>query len=329
MHLEMFKKYLEGKFELVVDEEINGYVKTGLLVQKLGRSLSFPIRNFIPRFQTEDYVDNFGYQWTHYKSLQLDSKNGRSHSHDRVKSGTKWPLDGLSGKSVLDCGSGAGRFTEIFLQLGADVISVEMSEAADVALENCGLKRNLLVIQSDINNMPFFDKSFDYVFCFGVLQHTPNPQKTLYNIFNYVKFGGRISVDIYRKRFLPTSWSTPKYIWRPIVKRLKKEKLLRLIQWYVPKYIKFDTIIKKIPRFGYVIGGIIPIPCWNYLNSGYTDQERIQHAIMDTFDALSPVYDKPATKRQVNWWFKKLPCSSYEVFYGGNGVIGNAVRNNC
>tara|TARA_B100000676_G_C17914223_1_gene751743 strand:- start:66 stop:194 length:129 start_codon:yes stop_codon:yes gene_type:complete len=36
----------------------------------------------------------------------------------------------------------------------------------------------VLIVQGDIYAMPFRQGSADRVFCFGVLQHTPEPQRS-------------------------------------------------------------------------------------------------------------------------------------------------------
>jgi len=266
-------------------------------------------------------------QWSRFKNVQLDSKNRHDHSRRRLLDNTKWELKNLVGRPLLECGCGPGRFTELFVKAGADVVAVDMSCAVDANFENNGPSKNLLLLQCDITAMPFFQNKFDYVFCYGVIQHTSNPKQTALTLSGYLKSGGRMSVDSYRKFFVPTGWSTPKYIWRPFTKKMDKEKLLRIVEWYIPRYIGFDTLIRRIPLFGIVLTGLIPIPCWNYLEMGYSRKERIQHAIMDTFDALSPAYDNPNTIRDIKSWFAGQPhLSRVEVFSGSNGVVANVVR---
>jgi len=323
MHKSMYNQFLRDKFKLKGNIK-KGFIKEGYLINEKDK---IKIKNYIPRFVDENYCESFSLQWNKFKDLQLDSKNGYNHSMDRIKKCTKWNLKDLKGKSLLECGCGPGRFTEIFLKAGAKVVAVDMSSAVDANLENNGMRKNLLLIQGDIINLPFLHNKFDYVFCYGVIQHTPNPRNTFDSLVRYLKKGGKISIDNYRRVYLPTGWSTPKYLWRPITKRMNKEKLLKFIECYIPKYIDFDTKIRKIPKIGIILTGIIPVPCWNYLKKGYTRKERIEHAIMDTFDALSPTYDKPKTAEMVRRWFiKNNHLNNIEVFTGFNGIIGNAMK---
>jgi 2-polyprenyl-3-methyl-5-hydroxy-6-metoxy-1,4-benzoquinol methylase len=101
---------------------------------------------------------------------------------------------------VLEVGCGAGRFTEILLSAGALVVSLDYSSAVDACWKNHYLHSNLNVVQGDIYNLPFQKESFDFVFCFGVLQHTPNVKKAFVSLIPQLKKDGRLAVAVYRKR---------------------------------------------------------------------------------------------------------------------------------
>lgn len=322
MKLNLYKKFLFDSFSLIIEERERNSIKKGKLISDKKK---IEIKEFIPRFYDENYCESFSFQWKKFRDLQLDSKNKNKNSEERLKKCSKWNFSKLKGKTILECGCGPGRFTEILLKSGATVVGVDMSNAIEVNYENNGQNKNLLLLQGDITRLPFLERKFDYVLCYGALQHTPNPELTFKHLIKFLKKGGKISIDNYRKVYFPTGWSTPKYLWRPITKRMKKEKLLKIIEWYIPKYIVFDTMIRKIPKIGIILTGLIPIPCWNYLDKEYNKDERIKHAIMDTFDALSPTYDNPKTIKEVKKWFNKHnKLKNVDVFGGGNGVVGNA-----
>ena len=94
---------------------------------------TFPRRNGIARFVTNSkYADAFGAQWNRYRRTQLDSYTKSSMTRDRARRciGEKlW--NELDGKQVLECGCGAGRFTEVLLIKGACVTSIDLSDAVD------------------------------------------------------------------------------------------------------------------------------------------------------------------------------------------------------
>jgi len=70
-------------------------------------------------------------------------------------------------------GQRSGRFTEIALQTGATVFSVDAGQAVDANWNNNGHHANLILCQASLYELPFPQDYFDKVFCFGVLQHTP------------------------------------------------------------------------------------------------------------------------------------------------------------
>lgn len=97
------------------------------------------------------------------------------------------------------------------------------------------------------------------------------------------------------------------------------------MHWYIPKWLPIDTALKSMPYFGNYLGAVVP--CWNYFHRKELSKEQlVTWAIMDTFDALSPRYDTPASLGQVRRWFKQVGFSHFEVREGGNGVVGNGVK---
>src|SRR5262245_55112232 len=93
---------------------------------------TFPIVRGIPRFVSSDnYASSFGRQLNRYARLQLDSQNGTRFSRERFYSITEWSPALLDHKLVLDVGCGAGRFAEVALQDGAEVVAVDLSSAVD------------------------------------------------------------------------------------------------------------------------------------------------------------------------------------------------------
>ena len=135
-----------------------------------------------------------------------------------------------------------------------------------------------------------------------------------------VRPGGRISIDVYRKDGLIRPWKS-KYLWRPLTTRVRPERLLAFLEWFIPKWLPIDTAIKRIPRLGNYLGAVIP--CWNYYFTDLSPEQKRAWAIMDTFDALAPVYDNPVRLEEVRAWFAELGWPEFEVRPGGNGVVGN------
>src|SRR3981189_405747 len=90
--------------------------KTGVLSAQDNQLLctncgaTFPIVRGVPRFVPDDgYAKSFGFQWTVHARTQLDSFTGKPISRSRLFSASKWPTE-LPGQTILEVGSGAGRF---------------------------------------------------------------------------------------------------------------------------------------------------------------------------------------------------------------------------
>src|SRR5258708_7295832 len=158
-------------------------------------SASFCISGGIPRFVAdEEYAGSFGFQWNQFRKTQLDSHTGLPLSSDRLFQGTQWPHE-MKGCLLLEAGSGAGRFTEVLLQTGATVFSFDLSNAVEANAENNAHMPNLNLFQTSIYEIPVPESIFDKVLCFGVLQHTPDPDRSFSSLVRFLRPGAEIAGD--------------------------------------------------------------------------------------------------------------------------------------
>lgn len=275
-------------------------------------------RDGIPRFVADDgYAESFGEQWKRWRLVQLDSVTGKPISRRRLFEGTGWP-ERLDGATVLEVGCGAGRFTEVLLDAGAEVWALDASSAVDAARENLGEHDRLHLAQADLFDLPFAEGSFDYVLCYGVLQHTPDPRRAFLTVCRY---GGTIAADVYRRQPFVDRWSA-KTLWRPLTRRLPRETLRRVVEWYVPRWLPVDTRLARVPKVGRFLTAAVP--CWNYTGLlPLSRDELVAWAVLDTFDALSPRYDEPQTLGAVESWVREAGLVDASVRYGGNGILVN------
>src|SRR5205807_7280139 len=102
--------------------------------------------------------------------------------------------------------------------------------------------------QASIYELPFRPGVFDFVYCIGVIQHTPDPPASLASIAKMVGPGGEIAVTIYPRK--PWTKLYSKYWYRPLTKRLKKERLLKLIQGLMPAAFPLTSFLFRIPVLG-------------------------------------------------------------------------------
>ncbi|MFM9903061.1 MAG: methyltransferase domain-containing protein [Pyrinomonadaceae bacterium] len=260
----------------------------------------FPVTNGIPRFIEQDnYASSFGYQWNLFRKEQIDSHNGTTLSADRLWSETKWTKDELKGKWILDAGCGAGRFLDAVSQSEAQIIGLDISSAIDAAKANLEGRENVHFVQASIYEMPFRAGTFDFGYCIGVIQHTPDPEKSIRSVAKMVKDGGKIAVTIYGREHWYTKLHS-KYLLRPFTKRMKKETLLGLIRFVMPVVFPVTNVLFKIPVLGRFFAFGIPVA--NYVNEKQlsNDDLRYSWAVLDTFDMLSPHFDQPMTEAEAS-----------------------------
>jgi SAM-dependent methyltransferase len=263
----------------------------------------------------DGYAESFGDQWNRWRRVQLDSVTGKPLSRARLFEGTHWP-EVLTGQTVLELGCGAGRFTEVLLEAGAEVWAVDASSAVDAARANLGEHERLHLAQADLFDLPFEQGAFDRVLCFGVLQHTPDPRRALLAASGY---GEWLAADVYRMQPYVDRWSA-KTLWRPLTTRLPRDRLRRIVEWYVPRWLPLDTRLARVPKVGRFLTAVVP--CWNYTGLYPLDEdELVAWAVLDTFDALSPRYDEPQTLETVEGWAREAGLVDADVRYGGNGIV--------
>jgi SAM-dependent methyltransferase len=251
-------------------------------------------RNGIPRFTPDSSYStgNFAKLRERHASLQLDSRNGTTDRYDTFLQRTKWPVDFLRGKLVLECGCGAGPDTEILLRLGARVVAVDIA-GLDIAAANIGENPNVQFVQASITDLPFRREQFDVVFCHRVLQHTPNPEHTLDHILGFVRPDGHAFVHSYARTWQQMlRW---KYAFRPFTKRLDPERLYAGISAYAEAAFKLTNAVRKLPGGRYFNHVVVPFLNYRHVPQfqELDDQQVVEYGIHDTFDALSPPYDSP------------------------------------
>ena len=261
-------------------------------------SESYPVTNGIPRFvPVDNYASSFGYQWNEFRKEQIDSHNGTTLSADRFWSETGWKPDDLKGKWVLDVGCGAGRFLDAAAPSGGEIVGLDLSSAIDAAQETLRDRPNVHFVQASIYELPFRDGAFDFCYCIGVIQHTPEPTKSLASLARIVKSSGELALTIYPRKIWTKLYS--KYWLRTFTKRMEKQRLLSVIQRSMPYAFPITDVLFRIPVLGKVF--MFAIPVANYVHETQLSRDqRYAWAVLDTFDMLSPQFDQPLTEQEAS-----------------------------
>jgi SAM-dependent methyltransferase len=127
--------------------------------------------------------------------------------------GKIFPYEQFRGKDVLEIGCGLGTMAMNWALHGAHVYALDLNPRA--VNETMARFRMIdlipQIVQSDANLVPFPDSSFDYVYSWGVLHHSPDIDRSIDELFRVLRTGGRFGVMLYnRSSFL--YWYTILYI---------------------------------------------------------------------------------------------------------------------
>jgi ubiquinone/menaquinone biosynthesis C-methylase UbiE len=110
-------------------------------------------------------------------------------------------FDGARGKRLLEIGIGAGTDFVRFARAGAVATGVDLTEHA-VALVRRRLELEGLTAEvrtADAENLPFEDESFDRVYSWGVLHHTPDTARSVGEAIRVLHPGGELCVMLYAR----------------------------------------------------------------------------------------------------------------------------------
>lgn len=113
-------------------------------------------------------------------------------------------FEAARGKGVLEIGVGLGADHQRFAQAGARLTGIDLTERAVEhtrrRFELFGLKSDLRV--ADAESLPFADESFDWVYSWGVLHHSPDTARAIDEVWRVLRRRGRARVMIYHKHSL-------------------------------------------------------------------------------------------------------------------------------
>jgi 2-polyprenyl-3-methyl-5-hydroxy-6-metoxy-1,4-benzoquinol methylase len=290
------------------------------------QSHNFKIAGGVPRFVSgSNYADHFGAQWNRFRKTQLDSHVHSPISEDRLRRCLGERLWGdLAGKNVLECGCGAGRFTEILLARGAKVTSIDLSSAVEANADQFPPGDSHRVAQADIGRLPFAPESFDIVICLGVVQHTPNSDRTISDLYKYVAPGGTLVIDHY---YLTLSWylkTAP--LFRIFMKRMEPKAAMSFSRSLVDTLLPLHKAVQNVPVVRSIVHRLSPVMCYYTMLPQLNEEMQHEWAVLDTHDSLTDEFKHSRNKDQISQTLRSLGAVNIWCEYGGNGVEARGNR---
>jgi SAM-dependent methyltransferase len=245
-------------------------------------------------------IVDFGEQWT-----MLTENTGYYASATMLRDILE-PLvdvDSLKGKSVCEIGGGTGRIVNMFLDCGAEHLTVlEPSEAFTVLQTNvahAGDKVRCLPILGDELDAP---DAFDLVCSIGVIHHIPNPAPTLQKMYESVKPGGEAFIWVYGREGNELYLLFAENI-RRITKRMPHvllRGLTHLLSVLLIIYIKLCFIL--------------PLPMRDYMKN-VVGKYKYYNLFLTVFDQLNPAHAVYYTEDEAEHLLLDAGFSDVRVFH--------------
>ncbi len=298
----------KGELTLETKDSINGKIKTGSLTC-ISCSTKWPIKNFIPRFvDNGKYANSFGEQWKTFAKTQLDDVRTKE-SELRWQSEINWTKANLENKTIMEFGSGAGRFIDIVSKRNPKLaIGIDITDAVDASQENLGDRDNVFFIQADFFELPIKDNAVDFAYSIGVLHHTPNPEEAFNKMVQKVTNEGNIGLCLYeislyhRPNRNSIKVATMDLLWALNIWRCEFFRVFtiripnRIFLAYCKYFVPVLHYINKIPILRY-IRYLFPSTC--YRNLG------VEWSMVDTNDTYSTKIVHQYRHKDVFQWFMK------------------------
>lgn len=286
---------------------------------------AYPVVDEVPRFvSAQDYSESFGLQWNRWSHVQLDSHNGTRISEQRFRRYVGAPAS-VEGKRVLDAGCGAGAFIDVVSPQAKELVAFDLSSAVTAAHANFGDRPNVHIAQGDIYSAPVADESFDLVYCLGVIQHTPDPERAFAALAKLVKPGGTLAVWIYERAW----WESvrPRRLMRRYTTRRfdPGEEAFDFIRRFAPPAIRLRRAVRRVPGGRYVAKAI-PIPdldAWPDAAASQLSEEQLREwTILDIHDWLITHYEYPQRPADVRAWFERAGFDAHRRPSEGIAMAG-------
>ena len=277
---------------------------------------SFPIKNSVPYMIDEvgsKFPEmSFNKQWMlkKCKLLEPNLSSGKMPQERYQKILKTFNLKSFpDGSKFFDAGCGNGinglevaRNNQNCLVFMTDVTYEGVIETKKKSL---GLE-NVFVVQSDLMNLVFEEEFFDFVWCEGVLHHTPNTYEALKSLNRSVKIEGMLYI-----------WLYPSY-------RKSYYLLIRDIFFMAHKFpFWLIYLLSLVLAFPYYLFNLIFISIKKMIfpkTAPLLKKRPYLSVVFSTYDSLNPKYQYRHSKEEAKAWLVNLGFESIRVV-GDLGLV--------
>jgi SAM-dependent methyltransferase len=114
------------------------------------------------------------------------------------------PFDKLAGKDVLEIGCGMGLHSELIVRAGARLTAIDLSPTSVAATTSRFNQKGLsaTIMEADAEKLPFPDRSFDFVWSWGVIHHSSRTARIVRTISQVLRPDGGCRIMVYNREAL-------------------------------------------------------------------------------------------------------------------------------
>lgn len=212
-------------------------------------------------------------------------------------------------KVCLEAGCGAGRHTMQAAKYGAEMFSIDLSEAVDVAYEKNKENPKVHIFQADIYSLPFRKESFELIYCTGVIQHLDEPSMGVDALVPFLNKKAALIVNVYSddRKILHFFLDNFRRITTKLPNRVVKAISLFLALFDYGALILPYKILTKIG----IIKTIIEPVMWGRIRVYAMHSFTVCYA--DWFDRLAAPIIIRSSKSDVMEWYKKNKLTQVSV----------------
>jgi len=138
-------------------------------------------------------VESFGNEWLKFSLFEPGEIERMGKEYFDLLGATSVDENSYA----LDLGCGTGRWSYYLSPHVKFIEAIDPSDSVFSAIRLTGEKKNIRVTRASVDNIPFADNTFDFVFSLGVLHHIPDTEAALKKIIQKIRPGGHFLVYLY------------------------------------------------------------------------------------------------------------------------------------